>query len=64
MQPHLQLPRQFVVEKALGGGKSGAIVLRVRFAGPEKKEAGILKVYVDAFDEWDDVRNQRPFREL
>lgn len=49
--------------RVIGGGKSGAIVLMVE---PKKgrSEVMFMKLYLDAFDLFGDVYNERPFREL
>lgn len=58
------LPDLVHVEKVLGGGKSGAIVLLVTRKNDSSKKKFILKVYLDAYNQFDEVNNERPFREV
>ena len=58
------LSQHFNVMRSLGGGKSGAIVMLVTSKNDSTLTQMILKVYLDAFNEWDDVNNERPFREV
>lgn len=77
--PHLKkaLSDVVIVDRVLGGGKSGAIVLMVKrtsdyslfldktgFKKYSSLPVFILKVYLDAYNQFDDVNNERPFREV
>lgn len=59
----VDLNKRFIIEKQLGGGKSGARVFLVRTKADNQKY--VLKFYTDAFNEdFTGINNERPFREV
>lgn len=59
------LPGLVDIERIFGGGKSGAVVLLVtRKEDKKPRTKYVLKVYLNAYNQFGEVGNERPFREV
>ena len=58
------LENEFNIGRMLGGGKSGAVLFLVTPKDSPKGQQKVLKIYLDAIDEFGEILNERPYREV
>lgn len=63
-----KLDEEFQIGQMLGGGKSGAVLFIVvhksRAGSKDPSDRKVLKIYLDALDEFGEILNERPYREV